>query len=106
MSVYDDIVAARVPDGVRASYSTGELALAAASIALRTRPDGADTPIYAALGRQPFAAEKNLGWVGLGNLIWPFAEEFPHHLPRRERLVAAAAFLVAEIEMIDAGVEL
>lgn len=82
-------------------YQRDELRLAAVSYALRGGAHG-DTPIFAGFGLAPMHAKANAGWVGAGNLFWPWPDwDFPYHETRRDRLVKAAALLVAQIEQMD-----
>jgi hypothetical protein len=107
VTVLDEIAAERqkqITKGYDAAHDDthdrGELRLAAASYALRAGKHG-DQPLYASVGRHPLRAERNFGWIGLGGLVWPFEEEFTCDATPRERLIAAAALIVAEIERLD-----
>lgn len=109
MSVIDEIADERkrqidekgfTPERDDFLYEKGELRLGAISYALRACPGG-DTPIFSTIGTAPFQG-KNAGHIGAGHLFWPWPNwKFPYHESARERLVKAAALLVAEIEQID-----
>lgn len=107
MTVLDEIAAVRqkqIAKGYDAphddQHTGGELRFAAASFALRAGRYG-DAPVFASLGLAPMRAKVNFGWVGIGNVLWPWVEDFPYHMPVRDRLLAAAALIVAEIERLD-----